>query len=143
MVLLGLLALVGRSWVGQADAPGPTEAADALDESEGERLVLELFAGRRSGEMVLVEGVIDGVLSDDNDGSRHQRFIMRLDSGHTLLVAHNIDVAPRVPLGTGDLVRVRGEYEWNDRGGVLHWTHRDPGGQRPGGWIDWAGDRYR
>ena len=92
--------------------------------------------------MVQVDGVVEAVLPDDIDGSRHQRFIVRMQSGHTLLVAHNIDVAPRVPLRVGDLLEVRGEYEWNDLGGVLHWTHRDPDGEHPGGWIQLGADRY-
>jgi hypothetical protein len=75
------------------------------------------------------------VLSDDNQGSRHQRFILKLESGHTVLVAHNIDLADRVPLTRGDVVTLRGRYEWNDRGGVIHWTHHDPEGRGPGGWI--------
>ena len=43
-----------------------------------------------------VQGTVERLLADDEEGSRHQRFILRLASGQTLLVAHNIDVAPRV-----------------------------------------------
>jgi hypothetical protein len=32
-------------------------------------------------------------------------------------------------------VSFSGQYEWNDRGGVVHWTHLDPAGKRPGGWL--------
>lgn len=74
-------------------------------------------------------------MPDDNDGSRHQRFVLRLGGRQTLLVAHNLDVAERVPLGLGDRVRFRGLYEWNDLGGIVHWTHRDPMGIGDGGWI--------
>lgn len=111
--------------------------------SDGEARVAELFESGQSGEMVTVHGMIDRVLDDDNRGSRHQRFVVRLGSGMTLLVAHNIDLAERVPLGARDPVSVRGEYEWNDRGGVLHWTHHDPNGRRAGGWIEHEGTRYR
>ena len=83
------------------------------------------------------------ILPDDNVGSRHQRFIVTLESGHTVLLSHNIDLAPRVPLAQGDRVVFRGEYEWNERGGVVHWTHHDPGGRRPGGWIRHRGETYR
>lgn len=76
------------------------------------------------------------VLPDDNDGSRHQRFIVRLDSGQTILIAHNIDIAPRIAsLNAGDAVDFNGEYEWNPKGGVVHWTHRDPAGRHPAGWL--------
>lgn len=53
------------------------------------------------------------VLADDLDGSRHQRFIVELSSGQTLLISHNIDVAPRIDgLNVGDSVRFNGEYVW-------------------------------
>jgi hypothetical protein len=87
---------------------------------------------------------VERVLSDDREGSRHQRFILRLNSGQTLLVAHNIDLAPRVDgLSKGDRVELYGEYEWNERGGVVHWTHRDPRGNHPHGWISHRGKRYQ
>ena len=95
-----------------------------------------------SGVMIDATGTVSKVLSDDNEGSRHQRFILELPSGHTVLVAHNIDLAERVPLASGDRVSIHGQYEWNDRGGVLHWTHHDPAGRHEGGWIEHSGQRY-
>ncbi len=94
------------------------------------------FAQRQSGLQVEASGTVVKLLSDDNQGSRHQRFIVRVGPGHTVLIAHNIDLAPRVaPLSVGDSVRFYGEYEWNDQGGVVHWTHHDPAGRHPGGWV--------
>jgi len=56
-----------------------------------------------SGQQVRGIGTATRILSDDNDGSRHQRFILRLASGQTVLIAHNIDLAPRISsLSTGD-----------------------------------------
>ena len=81
-------------------------------------------------------------LRDDLEGSRHQRFILQVEPSLTLLISHNIDLAPRVPLRAGDSISFRGEYEWNDRGGVVHWTHHDPRGRRRGGWIEHDGRRY-
>ncbi len=104
--------------------------------------VEQAYAERMSGVWMEVEGEVSRVLSDDLQGSRHQRFIVELASGHTLLVAHNIDLAQRVPLDRGDRVEMYGEYEWNDRGGVLHWTHHDPQGRRSGGWIRHDGRTY-
>jgi hypothetical protein len=141
LLLVSVVASLVRDWLPWSD---PSDGGIAITAEDGEEEeVLELFESRRSGEMVVVAGIVDGVLSDDNDGSRHQRFIVRTGSGHTLLVAHNIDLAPRVPLRAGDQVRLRGEYEWNDQGGVLHWTHDDRAGDHPGGWIEFQGDRYR
>lgn len=98
----------------------------------------------QSGQQVQGEGEVIRILADDNDGSRHQRFIVRLGSGRTLLIAHNIDVAPRVPsISVGDKVSFNGQYEWNDKGGVIHWTHRDPQNRHQAGWIENRGKRYQ
>lgn len=75
------------------------------------------------------------LIADDDDGARHQRFILQLPGRQTLLIAHNLDLAQRVPVGMGDRVRFRGIYEWNEQGGMVHWTHRDPQGVEDGGWI--------
>jgi len=96
------------------------------------------FSKRDTGTWIEVTGFVKRLLSDDNDGSRHQRFIMDIGAGRTLLIAHNIDLVDRVPLGLGDRVRVRGMYEWNDLGGLVHWTHHDPLGVEDGGFV-----RYR
>jgi len=104
----------------------------------------EGFRARRSDLQVQGEGRVLKLLQDDRDGSRHQRFILELASGQTLLVAHNIDLAPRVEgLQEGDRVEFYGEYEWNAKGGVLHWTHHDPQGRHPGGWLRHDGRTYQ
>lgn len=110
----------------------------------GAQQVLNAHHNRLSNVIVEnVEGVVSSILSDDIEESRHQRFIMRLASGHTVLVVHNIDLAPRINgLRVGDRVTVKGEYEWNNRGGLIHWTHRDPHRAHEDGWIDHANIRY-
>lgn len=90
----------------------------------------------RSDEQVEGVGVVSRVLPDDIDGSRHQRFVLSLADGRTVLVAHNIDLAPRLTgLDRGDTVAFFGEYERNAEGGVIHWTHRDPAGRHVAGWL--------
>ena len=108
----------------------------------GDRAIRDAFATQRSGIMVESTGEVEKTLPDDLKGSRHQRFIVRLESGHTVLVSHNIDIAPRISLGEQDVVEFRGQYEWNKRGGVVHWTHHDPNGTHPGGWIRHRGKLY-
>ena len=106
--------------------------------------IAQLFSERRSGVVVEGAGSVERLLPDDLDGSRHQRFILRLAPGSTLLVSHNIDLAPRIQsLRIGDEVHFRGQYEWNELGGVVHWTHHDPTGKRPGGWLRHAGKIYK
>lgn len=129
--ILGAIALAQDQCVGD---PAPTAGGVAQVE--------RAFRERRS-VWVEIEGQVVRTLSDDNEGSRHQRFIIELDNGQTLLVSHNIDLAPRVPVGVNDRVTVRGEYVWNERGGLMHWTHHDPRGDRVGGWIALRGETYR
>ncbi|ELJ8509482.1 DUF3465 domain-containing protein, partial [Vibrio cholerae] len=95
----------------------------------------QAYQSQQSDLQVQGLGQVVKVLPDDNDGSRHQKFILKLNSGQTLLVAHNIDLAPRIPnLKVGDSVEFYGEYEWNKKGGVLHWTHKDPQNRHAHGW---------
>jgi Protein of unknown function (DUF3465) len=98
----------------------------------------------QDGAVLQSTGTVTRILPDDNDGSRHQRFILRLDSGRTVLVAHNIDLAPRVEgLAVGDSVEFKGEFVANAQGGVVHWTHRDPQGRHVDGWLRRHGRDYR
>jgi hypothetical protein len=116
---------------------------DAGSVAVGNADVEAAFTAQRSGQWVETSGQVVRVLADDSKGSRHQRFILELDGGQTLLVAHNIDLARRLPLARGDRVALRGRYEWNQRGGILHWTHHDTDGSLRGGWILHEGVRYR
>jgi hypothetical protein len=103
----------------------------------------QAFEQRRSDLQLEGQGVVVKLLPDDLDGSRHQKFLVRLASGQTLLVAHNIDLAPRVDgLQEGAMIKFFGEYEWNEKGGVMHWTHHDPQGHHVAGWLEYQGRRY-
>jgi Protein of unknown function (DUF3465) len=124
--------------------PVSAQSAPRVEHSDGDAPISQAFADGRSNVQVEAEGRVSRVLEDDNDGSRHQRFIVRLDSGQTVLIAHNIDLAPRITgLREGDAVSFYGEYEWNSKGGVIHWTHADPRGQHPAGWIRHNGRIYQ
>ena len=102
------------------------------------------YTNRSRNIAVQGEGHVVRVLPDDTEGSRHQRFIVRLASGQTLLIAHNIDIAQRVSaLEVGDLIEFSGEYDWDRQGGVIHWTHHDPSGHHPAGWIRHNGRLYQ
>ncbi len=116
----------------------PVTARPRIEQEQQWRSLNSSFGKRGTGSWIEVTGFVTRLLSDDNDGSRHQRFILDIGAGSTLLIAHNIDLVERVPLGIGDRVRLRGMYEWNELGGLVHWTHHDPLGVEDGGWI-----RYR
>ena len=102
------------------------------------------YQEKRSDVQVQGVGKVIKVLSDDNKGSRHQRFLLKLPSNLTILVAHNIDLAKRIDsLKEGDSVEFYGEYEWNNKGGVIHWTHLDPRGKHKDGWLKHNGIVYK
>ena len=103
----------------------------------------QAYERHQSDVQVRGSGTVFRILPDDNKGSRHQKFILRLDSKQTVLVAHNIDLAPRIQgLRKGDRVEFYGEYEWNKKGGVIHWTHRDPNNRHAHGWLKHNGNVY-
>jgi len=125
----------------------PNRAFLILQASSGSRTsddpIARAFASRASDIQVEGEGAVIRVLEDDLNGARHQRFIVQLASGQTLLITHNIDIAPRVDaLEVGDSVRFNGEYVWNEKGGVVHWTHHDPRGRHVAGWLIHNGKTY-
>ena len=101
------------------------------------------FNEHDSGTWIEETGFVRRLLSDDNDGFRHQRFIVERRGGGTLLIAHNIDLAERIPIGIGDRVRFKGMYEYTDLGGLVHWTHHDPHGVEEGGWVKYRRKTYR
>ena len=102
------------------------------------------FKNRTSNVQVEGAGVVTRILADDRAGSRHQRFVVRLASGQTVLIAHNIDIATRVTaLQEGDRVGFYGEYVWNEKGGMVHWTHHDPDGRHVAGWLKHNGRTYQ
>ena len=102
------------------------------------------YRNRQSDIQIQGEGRVLRILSDDLDGSKHQRIVLQLDNGQSLLIAHNIDLAPRVAdLKKGDPLEFFGEYEWNSKGGVIHWTHKDPGRRHVDGWLKHRGKTYQ
>jgi hypothetical protein len=136
-LFVGALVYLARATHPTLPAPGGNRGPVAPDSSSVDRA----FQNRRSDVPVEGRGRVVRILADDEAGSRHQRFIVRLDSGTTVLVAHAMDVAGRVsPLQVGDELSFRGEYVWNPRGGLVHWTHREPVGRHAAGWIR-RGDR--
>ncbi len=83
-------------------------------------------------------GTIEHVLGTRAGPSgEHEGFLLKLDGDCDLLlrVETNVDLTGPVPLHDGERVVVKGEYEWNPMGGVVHWTHHDPRGRHAGGYV--------
>lgn len=107
-------------------------------------ILQDAFKNQLSDIQVQGEGAVTRLLPDDLEGDKHQRFILRVSPKQTLLIAHNIDIADRVPdLQINSTVEFYGEYEWNVEGGVIHWTHHDPDGYHLDGWLNYAGQTYQ
>ncbi|MCI5158968.1 MAG: DUF3465 domain-containing protein [Candidatus Electrothrix sp. AUS1_2] len=107
-------------------------------------ILQKAFDNEESGIQVQGEGIVIQLLSDDLEEPRHQRFIIRVSPKQTLLVAHNIDIAERVPgLQENSAIEFYGEYEWNVEGGVIHWTHHDPDADHIDGWLKYDGKTYQ
>jgi hypothetical protein len=103
----------------------------------------QAFKAKKSDVQVSGRGVVIKLLKDDNKGSRHQKFLVQISAQQTLLFAHNIDLAPRVPVQTGDEISFYGEYVYNPKGGVMHWTHHAPQGDYVAGWVMHNGRKYQ
>jgi hypothetical protein len=125
-------------------APPETTTAAATTADAEALYIKELFDNKKTDVWVSGKGTVTRILADDNSGDRHQRFILELSTGQTLLVAHNIDIAPYLEgLAKGDTVSFYGEYYYSDEGGGVHWTHHDPDGSSDGGWLKWGGKTYK
>lgn len=135
-LIVVIVVVLLNSRGGTPSAPGAPSA------STGVQAILDAYRSRHSGVQVHASGTVTKILPDDADGDRHQRLIVALAGGHTVLIAHNIDLAPRIPAREGDEIEFQGDYEWSDEGGVIHWTHHDPARRREGGWIKHMGHTY-
>lgn len=140
-----LLLLVGAAWLAtnyySSSNTGPVVTSSGNESAHDKHAAGELsdiqalYESQQSGVMVRTTGNVIRILADDNDGSRHQRFILDTPQQVSVLVAHNIDLAQRVPIQERDQVSIYGQYEWSAKGGVIHWTHHDPKKIHLDGWI--------
>lgn len=121
-----------------------TTSSEVVSTVDDHQKIQQAFQQQQNNVQVRASGVVKAILADDHEGSRHQKFILLLKNGLTVLVAHNIDLAPRIEnLQKGDAVEFYGEYEYNPKGGVIHWTHHDPQRQHIDGWLKYQGRMYQ
>ncbi|MFW1676913.1 DUF3465 domain-containing protein [Pontibacter sp. JAM-7] len=142
LLLLILCAAAGVAYLQPGILTQPTAANQPAPASD--QRLWQAYQNQQSDLQIQGYGEVIQLLPDDTHGSQHQRFILQLSTGQTLLVAHNIDLAPRLDgLKVGDSVEFFGEYEWNNKGGVMHWTHHDPAGRHTNGWLKHKGTTYQ
>ncbi|MEO9170498.1 MAG: DUF3465 domain-containing protein [Candidatus Baltobacteraceae bacterium] len=131
---IGALALVACSQSGNSQAQA------------GDGAVCSAYQSQRSHVEVVATGKISRMLGtrDGRNGS-HEGFLVKLDSGCDLVVKveTNVSLTGPVPLQTGEAVTIKGEYEYYQMGGVIHWTHRDPRGNHEGGYVQAGGATYQ
>ena len=137
------LALFGceQSKANKANQPDVVNAR--LETGTSNSLIEQAFSQKQSNIQVNGSGLVVKLLADDNKGARHQKFLVKINAEQTLLFAHNIDLAPRVPLQTGDKISFRGEYVYNPKGGIIHWTHHAPKADHDAGWIMLNENKYQ
>ncbi|EXS25654.1 MULTISPECIES: DUF3465 domain-containing protein [Acinetobacter] len=150
VIILLIAAYFGLDLSGHKQSLSPSSTIPTAQRNEttlsnnGVDTVKAAYEQRQSNVQVQGSGRVKAILRDDNDGSRHQKFILVLKNGLSILVAHNIDLAPKISnLNKGDIVEFYGEYEYNPKGGVLHWTHHDPQGRHESGWLKHDGQIYQ
>lgn len=117
-------------------APAATVPASPTRSALDDDSLSRAIATRADEVPVTGRGTVVKLLADDREGSPHQRIIVAVAGGGTVLIAHNIALASRIdPIAVGDQLEFAGDYAWNDKGGVVHWTHHDPQGRHRTGWL--------
>lgn len=151
LALLLMLSLSACNKSGQATVLSPAETGSVTQFANAENSTVEssnadieqAYEAKRSDVQVSGSGKVVKLLADDTHGARHQKFLVRINARQTLLFAHNIDLAERIPLQVGDEITFSGEYVYNPKGGIMHWTHLDPHGHHSAGWIELHGKKYQ
>lgn len=142
--VLAIVIVIGVSLYGYYENNNATSIPARESTGSTHQSLQHAFEKRLSDLQVTGAGTVIRILPDDNKGSRHQKFLLQVSSNQTLLISHNIDLAPRIQsIRKGDTVEFNGEYEWNAKGGVVHWTHQDPNGRHVDGWLKHNGQRYQ
>ena len=99
------------------------------------------FSNKLSGIGVINKGKVIKILEDGHKGTHHQRFIIRIPSGRSVLIAHNIEQAYQVKIKINDEVETKGNYVWSKYEGLLHNTHHANRGEHDDGYINFVGKK--
>lgn len=149
LVIVAIIVLLIATYFGIDLKQNALNNSDLQDSAQqlsidDQQKIMQAYQQQRSNIQAQSRGEVKAILADDNEGSRHQKMILKLENGLTVLIAHNIDLAPRIEgLKKGDIVEFYGEYEYSEKGGVIHWTHHDPRGKHTDGWLKYKGKIYQ
>jgi hypothetical protein len=130
---LAIALLAGAACSGQTEQPNNAQ-------------VCSLYASGSSGVEVIAQGTVLGVLgTNEGPSGEHEGFLLGLkqDCDLMLRVETNVDITGPVPVQDGQVVTVKGQFEDDAEGGVIHWTHHDPSGRHVAGYVEIAGKLYQ
>lgn len=102
IIVLLIAAYLGLDLSGHKNNSTPSSSIPANQRTEttfsndGVDTIKAAYERRESNVQVQGSGRVKAILKEDNDGSRHQKFILILKNGLSILVAHNIDLAPKI-----------------------------------------------
>ncbi|QDK37045.1 DUF3465 domain-containing protein [Bdellovibrio sp. NC01] len=125
--------------------PNDGQQQQVVDSSAGDADIVRAVNAQKRVNFVEGSGmVVIKVLPDDNEGLKHQKWIVRLSNGKQMQAVYNSDedLCPRIPIKVGDVVAMGGMFLWTNQGGLLHWLHHDPRGNRPDGYVQLNGKFY-
>lgn len=136
---VGLTVLAGCGAAGTSPTTGAGAGSGTVPACQAARAA---FDQHRSHVWLTVGARVDRLLADAHGRYTHQRFIVQCASGQTVLVVNDVSIGQRAPVSVGDAVTVSGEYIWDSKGGLIHFTHHDPEHALPGGYIRVGGHQY-
>jgi hypothetical protein len=67
--------------------------------------------------------------------------LYQLHSDDIFKFSKKIPKTPKIKIG--GIIKFYGIYEWNAKGGVIHWTHHDPNGKHIQGYLKYKGKIYQ
>ena len=134
---VALLALVSGC---SASSDAPSEAGNAA--------VYDAWRNGRTRFEVTARGSVARILGERTGPSGpHLGFLLHLTGsagrGLTVRVEDNLDLTGPIVLHEGDDATIRGEYIYDARGGLIHYTHRDRRGKHAAGYVQVEGRLYQ
>ena len=121
-------------------------AGENASDTAQNRLVYDAWRSQRSHVEVTASGSVARIFGIHvGPSGAHEGFLLHLAGaegrGLTVRVEDNVDLTGPLDLAEGQSVEVRGEYIFDPRGGIVHYTHRDPRGRHAAGYVR-VGDKF-